>query len=433
MRRGKVALPSGERAVAAVAAGVFVLAVPGMLAGHSAGHAHTADGHGHTGVAAAAAHAHDATTAAHAHNTTAAATSAHGHEGAAHATATSAIHGHVAAASGHAHGATETAAAAIAPQARHAVIPQDLDQLGRRATVRYPIPLFPNRLGGSEHRNIIVPVLPKPCEDCFITWMQPNLTFLDGTPAHLDRGLMLHHTVLFQTGKVDATCGPETGLGLLGERFFAAGNERTPIGPPPGYGYKVGALPWAGVFEIMNHSESFQLVFFDLEVRWRPASAKLKPVTPVWLDIDNCADSAYAIPQGRSSQTWRWQSNLTGRVVSAGGHVHDGGIGITMSNRNTRERMCRSVAGYGSKPAYMGTIESMSTCVWDRLGIVRAGDVIELTTEYNSSTPQPDVMGILVAFVHETTDLTAGTGAPSDVVDPGAGQAPTAPPPVHRH
>lgn len=62
-----------------------------------------------------------------------------------------------------------------------------------------------------------------PCQDCLITAALPNLEFEDGTTANANTSMSLHHTVLFNLNRTDATC--ET----FPERFLAAGNERTPL------------------------------------------------------------------------------------------------------------------------------------------------------------------------------------------------------------
>ena len=77
----------------------------------------------------------------------------------------------------------------------------------------------------------------------------------------------------------------------------------------------------------------------------------------------------------------------------------------------------------GTKPAYAGNIDSMTTCSWDRLGTVRKGEVLSIDAFYDPPEPQSDVMGIVLAYVYETDDLTGGTPAPAE------GPAPAWPPP----
>ena len=300
-----------------------------------------------------------------------------------------------------------------------------------------PFVIPPEGAGGAAaHANIAVPSIAKPCTNCFLQQFEPDLVYADGSSANLDTGMMLHHAVLFAAGRQDATCGPEQPFpGKLGERFFASGNERTPGAFPPGFGYYVDPGNWSGIFHVMNHATETKTVFFQVKVRWSAAAAGgILPLRPIWLDMNNCRTSEYAVPAGPSSSHWSWTSNLTGRIVATAGHVHDGGLRTTLTNRTTKEHLCTSWAGWGRKAAYQGTIESMSTCTWDRVGTVEKGQVLDLETAYNSQQAVPDAMGIMMAFVYETTDLAAGTPAPPAV----RGQNPppvesTPPPSGHEH
>jgi hypothetical protein len=299
---------------------------------------------------------------------------------------------------------------------------------GTWAELRYgPFVVTPAGAGGdADHANIAVPSLPKPCSNCFLLEFQPELVYADGTPANLDTGMMLHHAVLFSAGRPDPTCGPEEPFpGKLGQRFFASGNERTPGLFPPGFGYYADAGNWSGIFHVMNHSAGPKSVFFQLKVRWSPAAAGgVRPLTPIWLDMNNCRTSEYAVPAGPSSSHWTWTSNLTGRIVATAGHVHDGGVRTTLTNQTTGRHLCTSWAGWGQKSAFQGSIESMSGCMWDRVGTVQKGEVLDLETVYDAQKDIPDAMGIMMAFVYETDDLAGGTPAPPDI------RGETAPPPA---
>jgi hypothetical protein len=85
----------------------------------------------------------------------------------------------------------------------------------------------------------------------------------------------------------------------------------------------------------------------------------------------------------------------------------------------------------------MGTIESMSYCSWDALGLVRAGDTLDLESAYDSDEAIPDAMGIMVMHVWQTDDLTAGsTPAPAEAnggVAPAAAANKPSPPSHHHH
>jgi hypothetical protein len=447
-----------ERLVGAVGFGVLALAIPGMLAPH--GHEHTGDDHAH-GVESASAvsddgHAHGATAEAagasedgHGHDAATATTDAghsegdgHSHDGTASAATAAATH--VGATDAHSHDAAAAAATGEAggdhahggdpagggdDHAAHGAAmadgPAPVQAVGKPARVLYgPFVLPPAALGGTAHRNLILPLVQKPCVNCYVTSIKPDLVYLGGKSANLDTGAMLHHAVFIDTTRNDATCG-RNGVGILGERFFAAGNERTSGILPPGYGYRVGNGGWLGIFELMNHSNLPKVVFIQMDVTWVPASdPNTKPVRPLWLDIANCGNSEFEVPAGSSHTTWDWVSNVTGRIVTTAGHVHDGGVYLKLENASTGEQVCNSLAGYGTNPAFAGAIESMTSCSWDRVGRVRAGETLRLDALYNPQSPQHGVMGIMMAFLYETADVDGGSPSPWGIEVPPDDTAP---------
>lgn len=446
VRRAQI--PSPDRAVAALIAAALLLALPAALGpnGHGAGHGEHGKGE-HALVAGAAVHAepghaggasgHEAGGQVVSHDVehVAAPDGSAGHAGhvgsaghaghAGDAPAGTADDGH--GGPGHeGHQSSDPGAAAAQPPP------------GQVTSVRYgPFVLPPASTNGARHEavisNTVLTQLPPPCRDCYLTAVDFDLVYGDGRAANYDTGAMLHHHVMFNSAENDPTCGRfDPGVGFLGRRILAAGNERTSGAFPRGFGYRVGANDWwSGIFEIMNVVEAPQTVWVDLSVRYLPAADKgVKPIEPIWLDIDNCEDSEVDVPAGRTTTSWDWTSDITGRVVFAAGHVHDGGVSTTLSNAGTGAHVCRSVAGYGTKPAFQGHIESMSVCPWDRIGTVRDGEVLRLDTVYDTPEPLEDVMGIMMIWVYETDDLAGGTPAPASVTSPPEGGAP---PPSANH
>ncbi|HET9444393.1 MAG TPA: hypothetical protein VFO65_13770, partial [Acidimicrobiales bacterium] len=307
-------------------------------------------------------------------------------------------------------------------------LPDPLAGPGTISTLRIgPIPLPPTVPGVevphlspalpfvSPGRVNLLPLagLPAPCRDCLVLGIRPDLVYADGTPANLDTGPMLHHAVFTEPARPDPVCGRNTLIGQLGHRVFAVGNERTGASLPEGFGVPLGSGPWAGVVELMNGSTELRTVFVEATVRWVPRGTPgIEPVTPVWLDVDSCGDSEVDVGAGPTDIDWEWPSTVTGRIVAAAGHLHDGGTWLGLRNASTGEHVCISVAGYGTDPAYAGSLESMSACAWDRLGTVRAGERLHLRAHYNAASARPGVMGIMLVFVHETGDLAAGTPSP---------------------
>lgn len=440
---------SGERASTALVGGVIVLTVAGTLAPHGLG-----DEHSHGDASSLASHG-DAPPGDDGH---------HGHEGGEPHVAGGEVASHhletvpapAAGHTGHGHAegvATEGAygdhagheGSAAGGSARNAGARGDVPRFeptGEANVVRYgPFTVPPASSNDLRHGNVVLSNtvltrLPPPCTDCYLTALDFDLVYDDGSTANFDTGVMLHHHVMFNSAEDDATCGRSEGLtGPGGQRIFATGNERTGIVFPAGFGYHVAPESWwTGVFDIMNHVDQPQTVWVELRVHQvTDPDPEMRPLTPIWLDVDNCSDSEYEVPAGRSETRWQWRSDLTGRIVAAGGHVHDAGLSITLANDTTGAQVCRSVAGYGTDPAYLGHIESMSVCEWDRIGTVRAGEELSITTVYDSAEPQDDVMGIMMAFIYETADLDGGTPAPRSVTDPPERTSSSPPPTEHHH
>jgi hypothetical protein len=303
---------------------------------------------------------------------------------------------------------------------------------GQKTTWRLGPFLLPPAPLGSAHLNRPRIELTKPCEDCFITGFVPRLVYADGTHADMRTGVMLHHVGLFDPSRPD----PANQRCSWGGPVFGSGDERSPwFDLPAGYGFKVTPGPWAGFAEMMNHGSVAREVYLEADVFTLPASTPgIKPVTPVMLSVaDACSTMEYSVAAGRTATSMTWTSPLTGRIVWGLGHVHPGGMGVVLSNASTGARICASRAGYGtpqgSHPDPLANmVTSMSTCSWDSLGTVRAGERLEVTSLYDAPRPLDGVMGIMTIAVHETSDLKGGTRAPASMrrvpdtkVPPGVG------------
>lgn len=261
--------------------------------------------------------------------------------------------------------------------------------------------------------NKIVTNVAKPCSGCTLIGITPNLVYTDGKTANLDTGPMLHHAMLTAQGggKVDSTCAGTT-VGQLGQRFFASGNERTPVDLTSiPYGYKIGSSEsWNMVFDLMNWQTTTKTVRIRITYKYATggdATARAG-ATPVWLDLAQCSlDSYVAVPQGVSDSHYDWTVTVPGKVVAAAGHIHDHGVNIELSNESTGGNVfCNSVAGFGgpgyTTPDGRSHVSSMSTCVGNPVTTIAKGQKVRLHAIYNvPSTHEPldDAMGIAMMYV----------------------------------
>jgi hypothetical protein len=271
-------------------------------------------------------------------------------------------------------------------------------------TVRYGPFTIPAATSDTEpgmiHNKLLFGVA-RPCIDCYITSFTPNLVYGDGTTANMDTGPMLHHAVFTSQWRPDATCAGSW-LGLAGERFFGSGNERTAIKFPAGYGYRVRYYDsWNLLVDLMNHSTtSSKTVYVQVTYTIRPSWESVQRVRPVWLDIDQCGDSEYSIPAGFSDTHWDWKVNVPGKVVAMLGHLHGHGVAIEARKgiQEDGELICRSEATLD--PMDVHSVLKMSTCTGDPLAVVKSGETVRLHSQYNSTHPADDVMGIMLGYIH---------------------------------
>jgi hypothetical protein len=236
----------------------------------------------------------------------------------------------------------------------------------------------------------------QPCSHCYIVGIVPNFVYPDGRVANYNTGAMMHHIVLFDDSADDVSCPSWP------QRIMASGNERTDVTFPRGYGYYVGTGErWSLLAELMSMSMRTQHVAPQLTYYWVPASRHLHPVTPLWLDENECGNSLYSIPKGSSDTVWHYTvpASIAGPIVSIGGHVHDYGTHISLTDTSTHTLICDSRAGYGMNMAYMKNIESMSGCTGTPVATIHTGDVLSLNSFYTSPIAEDDVMGIMVAYV----------------------------------
>lgn len=289
----------------------------------------------------------------------------------------------------------------------------------------------------------------KPCENCYITAMKPNLVLADGSTANVNNMTMLHHVVNMNFSRPDVTCRPNIfsgqaikrlgGLAGGNERFFAAGNERTVSTITDGHGYYVAPGDrWGLIYELMNMEPEPKTVYFEYTFTWVNADEHPRDrVRPIWIDIDQCEDSEVDAPAGYSDVEWSWRSDRSHTLTDIGGHVHNFGLSIAWRNESAGETACTSVAGYAAGSLYApvgpgtgadsahpvsantvssdplglanfeGTIADMTTChEGDDGPRVDKGDLMRTHTQIYRSDSTDSDMGIMVGYMDEDLCIT---------------------------
>jgi hypothetical protein len=170
------------------------------------------------------------------------------------------------------------------------------------------------------------------------------------------------------------------------ERIFASGNERTLIDynpGPTGSGYHLNANDkFAYLVDLMNMNMDERVVYVTMTYDYveGPLPQGWSDVKMVWLDAFQCGTSEVAPPKQTGSFTISsrpWTPNIEGTLLGAMGHVHDGGVLVTIS-AIPGQAMCKQEVKYGESPAFKFTgtamvndkpavdhISSMGTCKVD--------------------------------------------------------------------
>jgi hypothetical protein len=295
----------------------------------------------------------------------------------------------------------------------------------RRIRYRYgPIAITPGanwiNLGAITKRQ-------KPDRDGFITRIRPDMVLDDGTvpPSNV---VMFHHGVWLNASRPDATSPG------LPERFFAAGEEKTILTLPKGYGYPVRARDrWLMNDMIHNLTSQRMRVYITYDLDFIPADSatgrRTKPVTPLWMDVEN--GSSYPVfdvkrgagsggrftyptqasrPYGDGPAENVWTADRSGTLVATSGHLHSGGLWTDMSiarDRGRPVRIFRSRARYFEPAGPVSWDVSMTATRPDWRVRVRRGDRLSITATYETERASwYESMGIMVAY------LAAGTAGP---------------------
>ncbi|KAM7199454.1 hypothetical protein V8F33_004481 [Rhypophila sp. PSN 637] len=206
-------------------------------------------------------------------------------------------------------------------------------------------------------------LIPPPCTDCYITHVQADLQYLNGTSANVNTGMMFHHVVISNLSKNSAVCP------IFGDFVFASGNERTPVN------ICVNGTQKAGYFiaqnsqfhlgaELMNDQTLPRDAVIVLDWEYVPSPAvDFKHATTLWLDIDGACSprgSSVPVPDNGTTKVFSltmtpaWKATFPAdTILFVGSHLHDGGDNIIVTRNG--EVVCDSVAKYGETDAYVST------------------------------------------------------------------------------
>jgi hypothetical protein len=271
----------------------------------------------------------------------------------------------------------------------------------------------------------------KPLYDGYVSRLTANLYRTDGSVPRVDV-VHLHH-------------GAWISSKLYGNYpvFFAAGEEKTHLQVPSGYGMKVGgADQWTLAYMLHNLTPIEEHVYVTYDIDYTAAeqaeAAGVKPAVPLWLDVQSRALPLYPVfnvqrgfghydakykrkvcvfPRERCAATnpygedqpgngVGWDYTITpkfdGTIIGMGGHLHPGGLEdqVSLVRGKQQKRVFTSTANYWDKAGPVSWDMAMTVTPEDYRLRVKAGDKIRLNAVYDSQQASwYENMGIVMAFV----------------------------------
>jgi hypothetical protein len=171
--------------------------------------------------------------------------------------------------------------------------------------------------------------------------------------------------------------------------------------------------------ELMNGNEEAREAVVTVMYEYVPdTAANFRQCTALWVEVGDCEDTPFSVPKGatvleRTSKPW--VSTISGDVIAAGGHLHDGGTHVEITRNG--KIICDSVAKYRDDHKHamekrhgigMDHIAKISGCA--NLGRMEKGDKWGVNAYYNFSRHPPmllsngeveDVMGVGLIWLAE--------------------------------
>ena len=261
--------------------------------------------------------------------------------------------------------------------------------------------------------------IPQPTADGYIVGISTNLEYADGSIPPVDV-IHLHHGVWLNTSAPDATSPG------LPERFFAAGEEKTRMILPAGYGYPFKTTDhWLLNYMLHNLLSKPDKVWVTYDVDFVPANTAaakgLKPARAIWMDVQN--GSIYPVfdvvpqaghdtytypddatdPYGTGPKKNEWTVDTNGTLIATAGHLHPGGLHNDLwldRAGQKRAHLYESTAHY-FEPAGNVSWDVAMTATPDSWRVaVKKGDVMSTSVTYDSKTAAwYESMGIMVVWM----------------------------------
>jgi len=268
----------------------------------------------------------------------------------------------------------------------------------------YKLRLGPFNLPAKSDHMATAQALAKYWEVPFDGWLTAYHPAVVNEKGNSLPGRVLHHVAFWNTERSDFLCPNKQ------EHIFGAGGEMNDWPELPGSGYRVAKGDRIRISTMFHNptATAYPRAYLEVHVEYQrddAGGAPRKSVYPAWFDVKQCANSSYHLTAGRNTTTGEFTLGFTGVLLGVGGHMHDYGEQLVLTNASRNEE----VAKLAAKLDPAGRILEMPIATFtDRGGYKLAqGEKIRVTATYNNRAdkPLPDgAMGIVVGYFLPAND-----------------------------
>jgi hypothetical protein len=240
-----------------------------------------------------------------------------------------------------------------------------------------------------------------------------ELTDADGAPLPQSR---LHHANLLNFERAQLV---HPGV----ERLWGAGRETDPVLLPAGIGVPIDSGTAIGLVVAFIPGDLPADARIQVVFAWTPRTFVPRPVDmlPVSLTIGYRPDgsSAYDVPPGRSEQAFEFVAPLGGRIIGAGGHLHDGGAEVRLEDGESGKVLVRLCGVHDAEGRLTG-VERKLYGITGRGKKIEAGRRYRVVAVYESSSDERMVAAGMaslgLAFVPDRLEAWPHLDSDSDAV-----------------
>ncbi|MEJ7809543.1 MAG: hypothetical protein WKG32_03915 [Gemmatimonadaceae bacterium] len=175
------------------------------------------------------------------------------------------------------------------------------------------------------------------------------------------------------------------------ERLIGAGRETDDVSLPKSMGVPLTPGQRLGIYAEWHNDRGrdIEAAYIKLTMAWTPVSSRSRPtaVLPLFLDVNaENIFGAYSIPAGRSEKSYEFTLPVGGRLLQAGGHMHDYGVGVRLEDAATGRVLAR-VHAKRDAAGYIQGVSRQRFILWPKR--LAAGHRYRLVGEYDNPTGRP--------------------------------------------